>query len=74
MLALDSDRYIEYIFSTLWTGAALNPINIRWTVAEMAYSIDDCETEVLIVDDVFLSMATPPRQRCLVRSTIRRAL
>lgn len=64
MLALNSDRYIEYIFGTLWAGAALNPVNTRWSVAEIAYSIDDCGTEVLLVDDTFLGAVEPLRQRC----------
>ncbi|MFP3501248.1 long-chain-fatty-acid--CoA ligase [Burkholderia sp. SIMBA_062] len=64
MLALNSDRYVEYIFGTLWAGATLNPVNTRWSIAEIAYSIDDCETEVLLVDDTFIGTAARLRQRC----------
>lgn len=64
MLALNSDRYIEAIFATLWTGAVINPINTRWSVNEIAYSVEDCETEVLFVDDAFLGMVEPLRNRC----------
>ena len=64
MLALNSDRYVEYIFGTLWAGAALNPVNTRWSVAEIAYSMEDCDTGVLLVDDNFLAMVEPLRERC----------
>ena len=29
MLALNSDRYVEYVFATLGAGAAINPVNAR---------------------------------------------
>lgn len=56
MLAQNSDRYVEYVFATLWAGAAINPVNARWSVAEMAMSLKDSATRVLIVDDTFLPM------------------
>jgi acyl-CoA synthetase (AMP-forming)/AMP-acid ligase II len=64
MLALNSDRYIEYIFGTLWAGATLNPVNTRWSVAEIAYSLEDCATGVLLVDDTFAGMVASLRDRC----------
>jgi long-chain acyl-CoA synthetase len=57
MLALNSDRYLEYLPGVWWGGGVLNPVNIRWSVAEIVYSLDDCDTGILIVDDHFLSMA-----------------
>jgi acyl-CoA synthetase (AMP-forming)/AMP-acid ligase II len=27
-----------------WAGVAVNPINIRWSANEIAYSLDDCDT------------------------------
>ena len=44
MLALNSDRYMEYQFAVPWGGGALNPCNIRWSAAEILYSLDDCES------------------------------
>ena len=64
MLALNSPRYVEYIYGTPWAGAVLNPVNIRWSVPEIAYAIDDCETHVLLVDDTFLGMLAPLLERC----------
>ncbi|MDT5335426.1 MAG: hypothetical protein QOD90_931, partial [Mycobacterium sp.] len=53
MLGLNSDRYHEYFFAVPWIGAALNPVNIRWSPAEIAYSLVDSDTRVLFVDDAF---------------------
>ncbi|MFY0727274.1 acyl-CoA synthetase [Pseudomonas sp. NFX224] len=57
MLALNSDRYLEYIMGVWWGGGVLNPVNIRWSVAEIVYSLDDCATGFLIVDEHFAAMA-----------------
>ena len=57
MLALNSDRYMEYQFAVPWGGGALNPCNIRWSAAEILYSLDDCASTILLVDDSFKAMA-----------------
>ncbi len=57
MLSLNSDRYLEYFLGVWWGGGVVNPVNIRWSVPEIVYSLDDCESGILIVDDQFLSMA-----------------
>lgn len=56
MLALNSDRYHEYLYATFWLGAAVNPVNIRWSLAEIAYSLAESDTRVLFVDDAFAPM------------------
>src|SRR5262245_59530099 len=56
MLALNSDHYLEYIQGVWWGGGVLNPVNVRWSVAEIVYSLDDCDTGILIVDDHYLPM------------------
>jgi acyl-CoA synthetase (AMP-forming)/AMP-acid ligase II len=57
MLALNSDRYLEYLMAVPWAGAVLNPCNIRWTAAEITYSLDDSGSTVLIFDDAFAPLA-----------------
>lgn len=54
MLAANSDYYIESIYATLWAGAVINPINTRWCCQEIAYSLTDCHTRVLFIDDNFI--------------------
>jgi acyl-CoA synthetase (AMP-forming)/AMP-acid ligase II len=50
MLALNSDRYSEYLLAVPWANAALNPVNFRWSPAEIAYSLRDSGTRVRVVD------------------------
>ncbi|KKC05037.1 long-chain-fatty-acid--CoA ligase [Mycobacterium nebraskense] len=52
-LGLNSDRYHEYLYAVPWADAAVNPVNIRWSPAEIAYSLRDSGTTVLFVDDAF---------------------
>jgi acyl-CoA synthetase (AMP-forming)/AMP-acid ligase II len=66
MLALNSHRYVEYFFGVWWGGGAINPVNIRWNPKEIAYSLDDCDTRILIVDDTFARLV--PELRALSRS------
>jgi acyl-CoA synthetase (AMP-forming)/AMP-acid ligase II len=56
MLSLNSDRYLEYFYAVYWAGAVVNPANIRWSAGEIAYSLADCDTRVLVVDDQFVPM------------------
>jgi long-chain acyl-CoA synthetase len=57
LLGLNSDRFLEYYLATWWAGGVINPVNIRWSVAEIVYSLDDCDTRILMIDDTFLAMA-----------------
>lgn len=57
ILAMNSDRYVECFLGVWWLGAVANPVNTRWSAPEIAYSLNDCETSMLIVDDVFAAMA-----------------
>jgi acyl-CoA synthetase (AMP-forming)/AMP-acid ligase II len=61
ILALNSDRYLEYILAVPWADAVLNPINHRWSANEISYAIDDSDSRVLLVDDMFVPMV--PRLR-----------
>ncbi len=56
MLSLNSDRYLEYFMGVWWGGGVVNPVNVRWSVPEIAYSLDDCDTRILIVDDDHLPL------------------
>ena len=53
MLALNSARYLEYQMAVPWGGGVLNPCNIRWSAAEILYSLDDSGSTLLLVDDTF---------------------
>lgn len=66
ILSLNSDRYVEYYMAVPWAGAATNPVNSRWSATEIAYSLDDCDTKVLLIDDPFVSLL--PELRRLSKS------
>jgi len=56
VLALNSDRYLEAVYATAWAGAAANAVNIRLAPAEIAYTLQDSESRVLLVDETFAPM------------------
>jgi acyl-CoA synthetase (AMP-forming)/AMP-acid ligase II len=70
LLALNSDRYLEYLLAVPWSGAAVNPVNIRWSPAEIAYSLVDCGTRVLLVDDAFAAVIPALRAQAPVLQTV----
>ena len=53
MLGLNSDHYLVCLYASWWAGAVINPVNIRWSAKEIAYSLDDCDTRLLLVDEHF---------------------
>ena len=64
MLALNSDWYLEYYLGVYWAGGVVNPVNTRWSAAEIGFSLNDCQTGVLIVDDNFLPLLDEVRRLC----------
>ncbi|WP_439687990.1 long-chain-fatty-acid--CoA ligase [Cupriavidus oxalaticus] len=63
MLALNSDRYLEYQMAVPWAGGALNPCNIRWSAAEILYSLEDSGTTILLVDEALRPLAEQVREQ-----------
>ncbi|HUR75704.1 MAG TPA: long-chain-fatty-acid--CoA ligase [Sporichthya sp.] len=53
-LGLNSDRYLQYYLAVPWADAVVVPVNSRWSPQEIAFSLTDSGTEILIVDDTFL--------------------
>ena len=70
ILALNSDRYLEFYYGTWWGGGAVNPVNFRWSASEIAYSLDDCESKILLVDEQFKAIVTnfPERKEVALSS------
>ena len=62
MLSLNSDRYSEYLLAVPWADAVLNPVNVRWSVPEIAYSLRDSDSRVLLVDDTFAPLLPALRE------------
>lgn len=56
ILALNSDRYTEFLYGVWWAGGAVVPMNTRWSAAENAYSLNDSGAQILFVDRNFVPM------------------
>jgi long-chain acyl-CoA synthetase len=63
ILAVNSASYMEVFFAVPWIGAALVPLNTRWTIEELAYGLTDSEPEALFIDATFLPHLAGLRQR-----------
>ncbi|WOH38179.1 long-chain-fatty-acid--CoA ligase [Thalassotalea fonticola] len=63
LLSMNSSRYLEYLFAVPWAGAAYNLVNVRWSVAEIAYSLVDSGARFLVVDDTFASIVSEIKQK-----------
>lgn len=57
ILALNSARYLEAQFAVWWLGGVVVPMNIRWSVEENLYCIDDAGISTLIHDLAFADAA-----------------
>ncbi|OUS06152.1 fatty-acid--CoA ligase [Gammaproteobacteria bacterium 42_54_T18] len=62
ILALNSDRYLEYYYAVAWAGAVMVPLNIRWSVKENLFAVNDSGTKALFIDDQFLSIGKSLQQ------------
>jgi len=53
ILARNSDRYAELLLAVPWAGGVFAPVNVRWSPAEIIYSLRDCGATILCADDAF---------------------
>ena len=63
MLSQNSDRFVEYFYAVFWIGAVATPVNIRWSLTEILYSLDDCTPSVLLFEENFIDHAAALRQQ-----------
>jgi acyl-CoA synthetase (AMP-forming)/AMP-acid ligase II len=56
ILAFNSDIYHEILLAIAWADAVFVPVNTRWSIQEIAFSLADCGTVVLLVDDNFVEL------------------
>ena len=70
LLAVNSDIYHEAMLAIPWADAVVNPVNTRWSAAEIAFSLDDSGSRVLIVDDTFAQAVPELRQHCAAIDTV----
>jgi acyl-CoA synthetase (AMP-forming)/AMP-acid ligase II len=53
ILAGNSDRFAELLLAVPWANGVLHPVSIRWSAADIAYSLQESQTDILFVDDRF---------------------
>jgi acyl-CoA synthetase (AMP-forming)/AMP-acid ligase II len=53
ILSLNSDRYHEFLGAVPWAGGVAVPVNLRWSIPEIAESLAEVDARVLVVDDAF---------------------
>jgi long-chain acyl-CoA synthetase len=56
ILALNSDRYFEYLFAVPMAGSAAVPINIRLAAPEIQYILENSGAGILFIDDRFAAV------------------
>ena len=56
ILALNSDRYLEFFFAMAWGGFTFVPINTRLAPPEVVFWLTDSGVSALFIDDAFLPM------------------
>jgi len=56
ILALNSDRYLEYFFACWTIGSVVVPLNIRWAPEELVMALQDSGASMLFIDDSFLHL------------------
>lgn len=56
ILALNSDRYVEFFYAVWRLSAAVVPINTRWSRDEVSYALSDSQPNIVVVDDAFAGM------------------
>jgi len=66
VLSLNSDRYLEALYATVWAGGVFVPINTRLAPPEIAFWIKDSECRVLLIDDTFAPVIAEHRDTLLL--------
>lgn len=62
LLAQNGDAYHDFLFAVPWADAVAVPVNTRWSVHEIAFSLQDAGAVVLVIDDAFLDMVDELRK------------
>ena len=53
VLMMNSPSYLELYFGTASIGAAIVPVNIRWSAGDIEFSIRDSGAKVFVTDETF---------------------
>ena len=70
ILAVNADYHYETLLAVWWAGGIVNPVNTRWSPAEIAYSLDDSDTRMLVIDPNFLPLLADIRAQSSSLQTV----
>ncbi|HXQ61160.1 MAG TPA: AMP-binding protein [Acidimicrobiales bacterium] len=62
VLAMNGHEFIELYHAALFGAGIINPLNIRFSAAELAYVLNDSGTTVVFTDPVFATLIERARQ------------
>jgi acyl-CoA synthetase (AMP-forming)/AMP-acid ligase II len=62
LLMLNSPEYLELYYSTAMAGAVIVPLNTRWHINEITYTLSDSGSKILFVDERFAPLAPQLRK------------
>jgi long-chain acyl-CoA synthetase len=62
VLATNGHEFIELYHAAMFGAGIINPLNIRFTAAELAYVLNDSGSRVVFTDPVFASLLDRARQ------------
>src|SRR5579864_3971232 len=57
LLMLNSPEYLELYYSTAMSGALIVPLNTRWHINEIIFTLTDSGSKILFVDERFAPLA-----------------
>ena len=63
-LMLNRPEYLEAYFACHAAGLLIVPLNIRWSVEDFVFSLNDSETSAIIFDERFAPVIPALRERC----------
>src|ERR1700692_561385 len=62
LLMLNSPEYLELYYSSAMAGTVIVPLNTRWHINEIIYTLIDSGSRILFVDDRFAPLAAQIRR------------
>jgi long-chain acyl-CoA synthetase len=61
---LNSHEYLELYFASVVAGLVIVPLNTRWNLDDVAFSVNDSESAAVVVDDRFAAECETLRGMC----------
>jgi len=63
VLAMNGHEFVELYHAAMFGAGVINPLNIRFTAAELGYVLADSGTKVVFTDPVFAALVEEARQQ-----------